>query len=33
MGKVMQTLIPQVMGRADTAQVSQKVKELLSGPR
>lgn len=33
MGKVMQTLIPKVMGRADTAQVSQKVKELLSGPR
>ncbi len=33
MGKVMQTLIPQVVGRADTAQVSQKVKELLGGPR
>jgi uncharacterized protein YqeY len=32
MGKVMQTLIPQVVGRADTAQVSQKVKELLGGP-
>jgi uncharacterized protein YqeY len=33
MGKVMQTLLPQVVGRADTAQVSQKVKELLGSPR
>ena len=33
MGKVMQALLPQVVGRADTAQVSQKVKELLSRPR
>jgi len=33
MGKVMQTLLPQVVGRADTAQVSQKVKELLSSSR
>jgi uncharacterized protein YqeY len=32
MGKVMQALLPQVVGRADTAQVSQKVKELLSRP-
>jgi uncharacterized protein YqeY len=32
MGKVMQTLLPQVVGRADTAQVSQKVKELLGRP-
>jgi uncharacterized protein YqeY len=29
MGKVMKTLMPQVMGRADSAKVSQKVKELL----
>ena len=33
MGKVMKMLIPQVVGRADAAQVSQKVKELLGGPR
>ena len=33
MGKVMKALIPQVLGRADTAQVSQKVKELLGGSR
>ena len=33
MGKVMKVLIPQVVGRADAAQVSQKVKELLGGPR
>jgi len=31
MGKVMKTLMPQVLGRADNAQVSQRVKELLSG--
>jgi len=33
MGKVMKMLMPQVVGRADAAQVSQKVKELLGGPR
>jgi uncharacterized protein YqeY len=33
MGKVMQTLIPQVVGRADNALVSQKVKQILTGPQ
>ena len=33
MGKVMKALMPQVLGRADMAQVSQKVKELLGGSR
>ncbi|MGH7274841.1 MAG: GatB/YqeY domain-containing protein [Nitrospiria bacterium] len=33
MGKVMKMLMPQVLGRTDAAQVSQKVKELLGGPR
>lgn len=30
MGRVMKTLIPQIRGRADSGQVSQKVKQLLS---
>ena len=33
MGKVMKALMPQVLGRADMAQVSQKVKELRGGSR
>jgi uncharacterized protein len=30
MGKVMKVLMPQIVGRADTAEVSQKVKAILS---
>ncbi len=33
MGKVMKTLMPQVLGRADSAEVSKRVKELLTAPR
>lgn len=31
MGKVMKRLMPQVLGRADSSQVSQKVKQILAG--